>query len=314
MRIKKGTLSAKCKACGWSGELDNCHKIAAFLVKNPIDCHGNIVDLNAQGGVQDKKTRRAAKAAAQQARSHDEDKDKQKKDEKDEKASKREEDCGKHDKDEKKEKRGQEDIKGKKGNKDKNAKAKGGSNDGKHSKISSDAAQDGDVFQVEEDETASTISSMIAFVESKDGNPIRDDFFTEVRVLQLAKSFDNKIRLYIVLRVIFRCSMDAKKLADQSKLLDKFITNCLIETKDILWAFNKYFDASKNDLDISRCLPPVLKALYDEEWCTEEGILSYYNNDEGAGEAGFEKAKASAKPFLIWLAQDVPESDSDSSA
>lgn len=213
-----------------------------------------------------------------------------------------------------KKKKNKEDIKGEKGNKDKNAKAKSSSKDGKHSKVSSDAARDGDVCEIDDDEIASTITSLIDFVDSKHGNPTQDDFFAEVRVLQLAKVFEHKIRLYIVLRVIFRCSMDAKELADKSKLLDKFITNCLLETKDVLWAFNKYFDASKDDLDSTRRFPLVLKVLYDEEWCTEEGILLYYNNDEGAGEPGFEKAKASAKPFLTWLAQDVAESDSDSSA
>merc|ERR1719265_1702787 len=147
--------------------------------------------------------------------------------------------------------------------------------------------------------------------KSKHGNPTPDDFFAEVRFLQLTKAFDHKIRLYVVLRVIFQCSMEAKSLADQSKLLDKFITNCKLEANGVLWAFNKYFEASKNELNANSCFPFVLKVLYGEDWCAEEGILSYYNNDEGAGEPGFEMAKASAKPFLAWLAQDEAESDSE---
>merc|ERR1711972_402235 len=34
---RKGTIVASCKACGWNGELDNMHKVATFIVKNPPD-------------------------------------------------------------------------------------------------------------------------------------------------------------------------------------------------------------------------------------------------------------------------------------
>merc|ERR1711964_862417 len=35
MVIKKGDLCAGCKACGWSGLLDNNHKLVKFIVQNP---------------------------------------------------------------------------------------------------------------------------------------------------------------------------------------------------------------------------------------------------------------------------------------
>merc|ERR1712151_898480 len=34
---KKGLIVATCKACGWSGELDNMHKVATFIQRNPPD-------------------------------------------------------------------------------------------------------------------------------------------------------------------------------------------------------------------------------------------------------------------------------------
>jgi len=40
MNVKKGIIGAKCKACGWAGELDNNHKVAAFILKNPPDAGG----------------------------------------------------------------------------------------------------------------------------------------------------------------------------------------------------------------------------------------------------------------------------------
>merc|ERR1712176_853891 len=32
---KKGLIVATCKACGWNGELDNRHKLATYISKNP---------------------------------------------------------------------------------------------------------------------------------------------------------------------------------------------------------------------------------------------------------------------------------------
>merc|ERR1711939_696158 len=35
MLVKKGFLCAGCKACGWSGDLDNGHKLVKFILQNP---------------------------------------------------------------------------------------------------------------------------------------------------------------------------------------------------------------------------------------------------------------------------------------
>merc|ERR1712012_954889 len=32
---KKALVVATCKACGWHGKLDNCHKLATYISKNP---------------------------------------------------------------------------------------------------------------------------------------------------------------------------------------------------------------------------------------------------------------------------------------
>merc|ERR1712139_697745 len=58
MNVKKGNIVAKCKACGWSGELDNNHKLAAFVTKNPPDESGHgIVNLAEAGAGGGKKTK-----------------------------------------------------------------------------------------------------------------------------------------------------------------------------------------------------------------------------------------------------------------
>merc|ERR1711907_339830 len=112
----------------------------------------------------------------------------------------------------------------------------------------------------------STIKSLADFVESKGGKPPVAAFFEEVRALQVTKVFDHRIRLYAVLEALFGASMDAKGISDKSKIIDKFITNGSLDGSDVLWAFNTYVEANK-DWDATRRFPPIVKALYDEEWC-----------------------------------------------
>merc|ERR1712054_511170 len=64
MFVKKGSIVGKCAACGWAGDLDNNHKLAAFIIKNPPDASGiNINDggEGKSGGKASKQERREAK-------------------------------------------------------------------------------------------------------------------------------------------------------------------------------------------------------------------------------------------------------------
>merc|ERR1712159_622928 len=67
LQIKKSIISAKCAACGWSGELDNTHRLAAFITKNPPDGKGGVVNLaDSKGGAISKAERRAEKERKRQ--------------------------------------------------------------------------------------------------------------------------------------------------------------------------------------------------------------------------------------------------------
>lgn len=37
LSVKKGVISGRCNACGTKSDLDNTHKLAAFIIKNPPD-------------------------------------------------------------------------------------------------------------------------------------------------------------------------------------------------------------------------------------------------------------------------------------
>merc|ERR1712039_794341 len=129
MYIKKGNIQAKCMACGWAGDLDNAHKLAAFISKNPPDETGlNIVnpaDAAAGGGKLDKKARREQKAKLKGEKKDDEEgtadededdepaekKKKEKKEKKDKKDKKKKDDDDDDDDDEVKEKKEKKDKK-----------------------------------------------------------------------------------------------------------------------------------------------------------------------------------------------------------
>merc|ERR1712070_905287 len=211
--------------------------------------------------------------------------------------------AAKKEKKEKKEKKDKKEKKEKKEKKKKDDSDSDAGSDDEKSAASSDAEKEVVPLEYDDDEIKSTIKSMADFVESKDGKPPVGAFFEEVRALQVTKVFDDKIRLYAVLEALFGSSMDAKGVSDKSKIIEKFITNGRLEPSDVLWAFDTYLEANKS-WDARSLLPPIVKAVYDEEWFPDDAILRYYNDDEGEGQPGFEKAKTAAKPILAWLEKD----------
>merc|ERR1712107_164269 len=63
LSVRKGMVVGKCKACGWTGALDNNHRLAAFIIKNPPDDTGlQIIQATDAGGKLNKAERRAQKA------------------------------------------------------------------------------------------------------------------------------------------------------------------------------------------------------------------------------------------------------------
>merc|ERR1719265_1041415 len=73
MYVKKGIIQAGCKACGWRGDLDNIHKLAAFIQKNPPE--GGVGFEGEGKEKKDKKTRQAEKAEKQKQGKKGEDDD-----------------------------------------------------------------------------------------------------------------------------------------------------------------------------------------------------------------------------------------------
>merc|ERR1712039_704734 len=83
MVVKKGFIVATCKACGWSGELDNQHKLATYIVKNPPTTG---IGFDGEGGGKEKKSRQerqAERASKAKKKGGDDDEDEEDEDDDD---------------------------------------------------------------------------------------------------------------------------------------------------------------------------------------------------------------------------------------
>merc|ERR1712176_1224516 len=69
---KKGLVAATCKACGWKGKLDNCHKLATYISKNLPSSGIGFDDDKNKDSKEDRQRRRAAR---QKTREYDRDHD-----------------------------------------------------------------------------------------------------------------------------------------------------------------------------------------------------------------------------------------------
>merc|ERR1712226_1511021 len=98
-----------------------------------------------------------------------------------------------------------------------------------------------------------------------------------MRLQQLAKVFNHKVRLYIALEVTCGSTMDMKSVQDNSKYVSRFISNAKMEADEVFWAFDAYIEANSGCL---KGFAMVMKAIYDEDWADEAAILRYYNEEE----------------------------------
>merc|ERR1712039_48564 len=69
LAVKKEVVVAKCRACGWRGQMDNEHKFAKYILKHPPDVKGldaaTPADAVPNTGKMDRQARRALKAQEQ---------------------------------------------------------------------------------------------------------------------------------------------------------------------------------------------------------------------------------------------------------
>lgn len=343
MKVKKGNIMAKCAACGWAGDLDNNHKLAAFITKNPPDESGHgVVNLAVEDakGMKSKEERRKEREEKRKKKENGEEEDdeddddekpkKEKKERSGEKKEKKERSGEKKEKKEKKERTPEEEEERRKRREEKEKSGekkekKERSGDKKEKKERTSKKQEEPAIKDEEDSDSgddkkeddagfgseivqAVIGVMKEFIGSASGKVKPEDFFEELRMQQLAKLFDHKIRFYVALEALMPAgAMDAKMITEHKAVLQCVLSKVKILESDILWGFDAYL--SNNEKSV-KSYPMVLKVVYDEDWASEKAILKHYVEDDGGDEPGFEAAKKSSAPFLKWL-QEAEESDED---
>merc|ERR1712193_253924 len=153
--VKKGVIQGACKACGWRGDLDNIHKLATFIQKNPPD---GGVGFEGEKSKVDKKERQRLRAEKQKAGGGDDDEE--------------DESEGSGDKEVKEKKEKKE--KKKKADSDEDSAVEVNGN-----KKGADSDSDVEELQYNSEELQDVITTLSEFVASKGGEPSVADFFEE---------------------------------------------------------------------------------------------------------------------------------------
>merc|ERR1711879_985170 len=101
MKVKKNDIMAKCKACGWAGELDSVHRLAAFIRNNPPDASGlNVEERDAKEGKKDRRQKKNKDKDDEADEGSEDEDEKEEKKKKKKKKSKKEKKAGSDDEDE----------------------------------------------------------------------------------------------------------------------------------------------------------------------------------------------------------------------
>merc|ERR1712023_598947 len=100
-------------------------------------------------------------------------------------------------------------------------------------------------------------------------------------MFQLAKVFDNNVRMYITLEVLFgklasaanesprEATFAPKGIKTYKGIIAKCVSHGSVPAADVLWAFDTYLEVNP---EAAKPFPMVLKQIYDEDICTEEAI------------------------------------------
>merc|ERR1711904_466321 len=128
-------------------------------------------------------------------------------------------------------------------------------------------------LQYDSEETQDVIKTLTEFIASKDGQPSVADFFEELRMQQLAKVFDNKVRLYVAIQALFGKTISDKEIPKKKKYLTKVIQNASMSPTDVLWGFEAFIVINPA---AEKAYPKTLKGLYDEDIVSEEHLLEHY--------------------------------------
>lgn len=302
--VKKGVLLCKCNACGYSGTLDNTHKAATYMARNPP----NATETTLGKKKKSKEERRAEKASKEEEKPEKTSKDKKSKD-----------------KEKKKKKRGDDENDGDSVN-GKSLDVSGDvtpTNDGEEScddeKVSEgekkgekqekkkkerkQGSSEGPKLVPKECLTISCpeiadVAARLRHIISNSEGVTPEAFFVELRMLQVSQDFDAKCRIYVVLSALFKDGLTPEDLEQKMPFVAKCCDSS-VRAADIISALENF--CFENEQTPMNGYPYLLQRMYNAELLEAEDILEYYQSDKC--DAVFEKCKTYAEPFLQCLAE-----------
>lgn len=337
--VKKGRVQYSCNACGKKGEVDNAHKLATFIIKNPPGGADSTMGAKKKTAAE----RREEKAAQKAARSKAVD---EKSDGGEEKKSKK-----KSSKDGSKtktslKKTGSVAVEKKEtldsASTDESDAAKQSEKKTKKKKSKKPAGEGGGAVLEELDqltycspETLDVIRRMIGFLcgETKvpateiDASVAPEAFFDHLRVLQMAQGFDHVLKFYVALEALFASSLrglTASTLEQRAKYLKPVAAHT--SSTDILTAMQDfvYLRAGSEVVPEGfKGYPAILYSFYDNNLLSADEIMKYYADPSRKKAAktstvrhphgldAFTAACDAAKPFLDWLGEESEDEEDE---
>eukprot|EP00919_Chromeraceae_sp_WS-2016_P051068 GHVR01121065.1.p1 GENE.GHVR01121065.1~~GHVR01121065.1.p1 ORF type:complete len:512 (-),score=163.11 GHVR01121065.1:278-1813(-) len=343
--VKNGMIGCKCNACPHRGDLDNVHRIAVFIAKNPPD--GGDCTMGKKNK-KSKEERQAEKAARQRQEAVDGEEggevlvEKKKKDKKDK--SEKKERKEKTEKSEKKEKKSKKS--GSSDEKEIGGGGGGGGSDGggglddsanlsKTTKIGkSEKKKKDDILTFDSPDVIDVIRRFHRFIQENEKLTV-DEFFSEIRVLQVSSDFDSCVRFYVGLHGVFGLEGENYSLKIKSKIpyLSRLIDST-IKCSDVLMCLEMYtYTYKENMFKPSNKKPSeyslIIKIFFDEGILEEDEIIAYYEEIKLSTKSGnihinsnikniHKIAVESMQQLLVWMKNcsddDDTEDDSADSA
>ncbi|ETW56251.1 hypothetical protein PFAG_03699 [Plasmodium falciparum Santa Lucia] len=274
--VKKGILICKCNACGNIGELNNSHKIATYMIKNPPMI--STVGSKKKKG-KEKKVEKSSKGKSEKTDKNEDNNrngviysdDEENDDSDDLLDSDKSISNGK--KENKKNKK--KDTSSSNNNNSNNNNNNSSSSNSKKKKEEENFVLEKECLHFGSPEIKEVIERMkTIFKESTQMNDIQ--YAEELRVLQVSQCFDSKCRVFICLCSLFEDKISKELLEKNIKYIKK-INDTSVTTMDIFLALEYYVNkVAINSLSI---YPYILQVLYNNDIFESKDIIKRYDDD-----------------------------------
>jgi len=323
---KKKEIVFDCKACGYHGNADMMHKLSTFILNNPPDAKGGILDQKAAGGKKTKEDRKREKAEKQKAGAKGDDDDDDDDDDKDDDKGKGAVDIGDADDGDDKDwgvDTSAEAVASRQAKADASfAKIEAAMGDAKVSepkekekkkKKKKEEDDDDDPFG-DKDKLAAARVEIGSAVTAAMAKSAEGDVDGAVKLL-MAATVKHDLKPDDLFGFIFEVAFDedaVKQVKTHHKLLTKLLKASPDKKKSGKFLLSPCIEnlvSAEGRGALLKKTPNLLKVMYDLDLLEEELIIKWY--DKGSKRKAGKAVREAAEPFVTWLKEADDESDDD---